>query len=100
MMMRLLFSGLTWEGGGGEEWGPDLRRMGGGARGRHRNDFIPHHIYCAQSKVKWVSNGGGGGGGGGHDVNGGGHVATPHSYATVVITIFIIITIVILSSSL
>ena len=24
---------------------------GGGPRGRHCNDFFPHHIYCAQSKV-------------------------------------------------
>ena len=39
-------------GGGGGKWGAR-------ARGRHRNDFFPHHIYCAQSKV----NSGGGGGG-------------------------------------
>ena len=41
---------------------------GGGAKGRHRNDFFPHHIYCAQSKVKWA-----------HGVNGswGGRAWTP-----------------------
>ena len=37
---------FVWGGGGG-----------GGIRGRHRNYLFPHHIYCAQSKVKWGSNG-------------------------------------------
>ena len=52
---------------------------GGGAKGRHRNDFFPHHIYCAQSKVKW---------GWAHGVNGpweggeGGGGMDTHSYAT------------------
>ena len=44
------------EGGGG---GADLR-LG-------QEVFFPHHIYCAQSKVKW-----GGGAVGVHDVNRGG----------------------------
>ena len=45
------------KGGGGGR--PSSGGGGGsGARVRHRNDFLPHHIYCAESKVKW---GGGGG---------------------------------------
>ena len=54
--MRYTGSGVTEylflggpKGGGG---GADLRR-GVGARGRHRNDFFLHHVYCAQSKVEW-----------------------------------------------
>ena len=49
-----LFIFIFWRGGGGVKGGPDLCRGGGGARGRHRNDF------CAQSSQM----GGGGTGGG------------------------------------
>ena len=48
---------IFWGAKGGTLARPDLRRGGGGGggrpRGRHRNEFFPHHIYCAQLKVKW-----------------------------------------------
>ena len=53
--------------GGGQKARPSSEE---GPRGRHRNDFFPHHIYCADSKVKW---GGGNGGGGARPL---------HSYTT------------------
>ena len=54
--------------------GADIRRGGGLEVGIAM--LFSHHIYCAQSKVKW------GGGGGAHGMNGGGGHAR-HSYATV-----------------
>ena len=55
--------------------------MGGGQEDGMAMIFCPHHIYCAQSKVKWGANGGGA-----HGANGGpmghGPQPTPCSYAT------------------
>ena len=58
----------------GGQWGEgmggtDLRIVGGGARGRHRNDFSPTTFIVHNQK----SNGGGGVAMEAQDVNGGGH---------------------------
>ena len=47
-------------GGGGANEGPDLSLGGGGARGRHRNDFSPSHLLCT---IKSQTGGVGGNGG-------------------------------------
>ena len=49
-------------GGGGK--GDGDQTFVWGAKRTESQLFFPHHIYCAQSKVKW--GGGGQSGGGGH----------------------------------
>ena len=44
---------LFWEAKGVGDRPSSGGGGGGGARGRYRNDFFSHHIYCAQSKVEW-----------------------------------------------
>ena len=51
-------AGLGWSQLQWRNLGENLH--GGGARGRHRNDFFHHHIYYAQSKDKWGAMGEGG----------------------------------------
>ena len=63
-VIESLFFGETKGGGGG---GADLR-LGGGARGRHRNDFFPIIFLVDNQKSNGEPKGGGGGV---HGVHGG-----------------------------